>query len=204
MNFMTSVRRVAVFTLLIFAAYSTAAAQSDSIYRLAAGTRITLKLDAEINSQVSGVDDTFVATLARPVIVRETVVLPAGTTIEGRVTAVRPASAGGKGGRLELAFQTLRLGRDIERKIDAELVNKLSARSGGTFSALAIIGGAAAGALIGAVSGSSRGALIGAGVGAAAGSGAVLAKRGDAVGIRKDAEFEIVLKRDVTLPVLDY
>ena len=204
MNFRLSVRRVAVFTLLIFAAYSTAAAQSDSIYRLAAGTRITLKLDAEINSQVSGVDDTFVATLARPVIVRETVVLPAGTTIEGRVTAVRPASAGGKGGRLELAFETLRLGRDIERKIDAELVNKLSARSSGSFNALVMIGGAAAGALIGAVSGSGRGALIGAGVGAAAGSGAVLVKRGEQVGIRKDTEFEIVLKRDVTLPVLDY
>lgn len=204
MNFITSVRRVAVFTLLIFAAYSTAAAQSDSIYRLAAGTRITLKLDAEINSQVSGVNDTFVATLARPVIVRDTVVLPVGTTIEGRVTAVRPASAGGKGGRLELAFETLRLGRDIERKIDAELVNKLSARSSGSFNALVMIGGAAAGALIGAVTSSGRGALIGAGVGAATGSGAVLVKRGEQVGIRKDTEFEIVLKRDVTLPVLDY
>ena len=204
MNFLTSVRRVAVFTLLIFAAFSTAAAQPESIYRLAAGTRITLKLDAEINSQVSGVNDTFIATLARPVIVRDTVVLPAGTTVEGRVTAVRPASAGGKSGRLELAFETLRLGRDIERKIDAELANKLSARTGSTFSALAIIGGAAAGALIGAVSGSGRGALIGAGVGTAAGSGAVLVRRGEQVGIRKDTEFEIVLKRDVTLPVLDY
>ncbi len=204
MNFRSSVRRVAVFTLLIFATITTAAAQSDSIYRLAAGTRITLKLDAEINSQVSSVNDTFLATLAKPLIVRDTVVLPAGTTVEGRVTAVRPASAGGKGGRLELAFQTLKLGRDIERKIEAELVNKLAARSSSTFNTLAIIGGAAAGALIGAVSGSGRGVLIGAGIGAGAGSGAVLVKKGDAVGIRKGDEFDIVLKRDVTLPVLDY
>jgi len=92
MNFLTSVRRVAVFTLLIFAAFSTAAAQPESIYRLAAGTRITLKLDAEINSQVSGVNDTFIATLARPVIVRDTVVLPAGTTVAGLTAVTRPST----------------------------------------------------------------------------------------------------------------
>ena len=204
MNFRSWVQRIAAFTLLIFVSYLTVSAQADSIYRLPAGTRITLKLDAEINSQVSSVNDTFLATIAKPVIVRDVVVVPIGTTVEGRVTGVKAASSGGKGGRLELAFQTLRVGHDIERTIDAELVSKLAARSSDTFRALAIFGGAAAGAVIGAVSGSGRGALIGAGVGAGAGIGAVVVRRGNSVGIRKDQEFEIVLKRDVTLPVLDY
>ena len=117
MNFRSWVQRIAAFTLLIFVSYLTVSAQADSIYRLPAGTRITLKLDAEINSQVSSVNDTFLATIAKPVIVRDVVVMPIGTTVEGRVTGVKAASSGGKGGRLELAFQTLRFGQDIDQAI---------------------------------------------------------------------------------------
>ena len=47
--------------------------QSDSIYRLPAGTRISLEVDAEVNSRVSSVNDTFLATVAKPVVVRDAV-----------------------------------------------------------------------------------------------------------------------------------
>ncbi|MBK6724919.1 MAG: hypothetical protein IPG58_17140 [Acidobacteria bacterium] len=75
--------------------------------------------------------------------------------------------------------------------------------SSNTFSILSILGGAAAGALVGAAS-SPTGALIGAGVGAGAGTGAALLRKGKDVRIRRGEEFEIELRKPVTLTVLDY
>lgn len=204
MNLMSAVQRVAVFTLLIFVSTIAASAQTDSIYRLTAGTRITLKLDAELSSGVAGVNDTFLATVTKPVRIRDTVVLPVGTVIEGRVTTADAAGTGGKSGKLDLAFETVSFGGDIRRTIDGGLVNKLSAKSGGVFSVISILGGAAIGTALGAISGSRSGILIGAGVGAGAGTGVALFRKGKDVRIRKGQEFEIELKKDVTLPVIDY
>ncbi|MEQ1924391.1 MAG: hypothetical protein ABL952_17985, partial [Pyrinomonadaceae bacterium] len=72
-----------------------------------------------------------------------------------------------------------------------------------TFSILSILGGAATGALVGSAN-SPTGALIGAGIGAGAGTGAAMLRKGKDVKIRRGEEFEIELKKDVVLPVLDY
>jgi len=198
------VGKTAILSILIFANFSILSAQSDSIYRLPAGTRIKVKLDAEINSKVSSVNDTFVATVVRPVTVRDVVVLPAGSIIEGRVASVSKAAGGGKGGKLDVVFEWLKLSTETRRNIDGVLINKLSADSSQTFTAISIVSGTAAGAGIGAASRSGIGTLIGAGIGAGIGTGIALLRKGKEVRIRKDEEFEIELKKEVVLPVLDY
>jgi hypothetical protein len=67
-----------------------------------------------------------------------------------------------------------------------------------------IIGGTVIGAVFGAVTKSTNGALIGAGVGAGAGTAVAMLRKGKDVRIRKGEEFEIVLNKEVVLPVLDY
>ncbi|MBK6724918.1 MAG: hypothetical protein IPG58_17135 [Acidobacteria bacterium] len=69
-------------------------AQDDSIYRLPAGTKISLRMDAEINSRVASVNDTFLAYVTKPVKRRDVVVVPQEAVVEGRVTKVSPASGG--------------------------------------------------------------------------------------------------------------
>ena len=205
MNFFAIVtKRSTILLLLIFANFSLTYAQADSIYRLPAGTRITLKLDAEINSRVSSVDDTFTAIVTKPVLVRETVVLPAGSVVEGRVASVSRAAGGGKGGKLDVTFEWLKLSADTRRNIDGVLIKKLSADSSQTFNTLSILAGTVAGVGVGAAARSATGALIGAGVGAGIGTGLALFRKGKEVRIRKDEEFEIELKKEVVLPVLDY
>lgn len=116
MKIFTYVVKASILLLLIFANYSFSAAQTDSIYRIAAGTRISLKLDAEINSRVSIVNDTFTAIVTKPVIVRDSVVLPAGSIVEGRVASVSRAAGGGKGGKLDVVFEWLKLSTECFSK----------------------------------------------------------------------------------------
>ena len=204
MNFSTAVTRSIFAALLIFGNWTILLAQADSVYRLPAGTRISLKMDAEINSRVSTVNDTFIATVAKPVMIRDTVALPAGTVFEGRVSSVAAAAYGGKDGKLDVVFETLRFGNGTSSRILAEPVSGFRSRSSRTATLLSVFGGTLAGALLGAASGSAKGALIGTGVGAGLGTAVAVARKGKETRILKGQEFEIELKKQLVLPVLDY
>lgn len=195
--------KIFAFIFLFFGSFLSLKSQ-DSIYQLEAGTKIRVQMDNEISSDVSSVNDTFTTVIAEPVRVRETVVLPVGTVIEGRVIGVEPASIGGKGGKLSVMFETIRFENGEKRSIEGVLVNELKASRSQKMNVLAVIGGTAIGALIGAASKSGSGALIGAGIGAGAGTTVALVRKGKNVRIKTDEKFEIELKKQVTLPVLDY
>ena len=203
MNRFAIVVKFTVLSLLIFANSTILFGQPDSIYRLPAGTHIRLKLDAEINSKSASVDDTFLAIVSKPISVRDTIVLPAGVVVEGRVSSVVQAAAGGQNGDLVLVFERLNTSND-KRLIDGVMIAPIFAKASRTFSILSILGGLGGGAAVGGVAGSSRGTLIGAGVGAGIGTGLALLRKGKDARLRKGAEVEIELKKGVLLPVLDY
>jgi hypothetical protein len=203
MNICRTTTKIFAFLLLFFASLTAIKAQ-DSIYRLEPGTKIRVQMDNEINSGVSGVNDTFTTKIAEPVKVRETIVLPVGTVIEGRIIQVERASSGGKGGSLSVKFEIIRFENGEKREIEAILANELKAESLQKANILTVIGGTALGALLGAVSKTENGALIGAGIGAGAGTGVAVLRKGKNVRIRTDEKFEIELTKQVTLPVQDY
>lgn len=201
--FYVSTKVFAVF-LLIFACFSFAVSQDDSIYRIKAGTKFRLRMDSEISSKVASTGDTFTATSVNPVSVRGSIMLPAGTVFEARVDKVSTASSAGQNGEMELAFVTIRLDRGQERQIDGVLVNGLKAGSARTFNTISILGGTVIGAVFGTLSKSGSGPVIGAAAGAGAGTGIALLRKGKNVRIKTGEEFEIELKKDVILPVMDY
>jgi len=161
-------------------------------------------MDVELSSRVARKDDTFTSTVVRPVKIGESVILPAGAVVEGLVTGAESAGVGHKNGKLEVTFETLKVVANAPpRRIEGELVNRFGNSSSQTGSILGVLGGTAAGALIGSLGGS-NGALIGAAVGGGVGTGVALLKKGKDVRIKKNEEFEIVLRKDVVLPVMDY
>lgn len=202
MSLSQTVTKIFASSFLLFSLSVLTSAQS--IYELQAGTKIRVQMDNEINSEVSSVNDTFTAVVTEPVIVREAVVLPAGTIIEGRVTKVIRAAVGGEKGELEVRFETMRFANGERRNIEGVLVNQLKAKASSKTGIFSIIGGTAFGAIIGAVSGIDNGALIGAGVGAGLGTSVALLQKGKDVRIKSDEKFEIKLTRNVVLPVEDY
>lgn len=203
MNFLLKQTKVFAFTILFFASFTITGAQ-DSIYRLPAGTKMSLQMETEISSKVSSVNDTFLAKVSKPVIIREQTVLPTGTVIEGRVTKIERAASGGQGGKMEIKFETIKFPGGVKREIEGFLVNELKAESTAATSVLAVVGSTAIGALFGAVSKSDNGTLIGAGIGAGAGTGFAFLRKGKNVRIKTSEEFEIELKKEVVLPVIDY
>jgi len=121
MKHKTPVRRAVLLTLMIFANSTYLTAQRDSTYRLPAGTRIRLKMDVELSSKVASVNDTFIASVVTPVVIGQTVVLPAGETVEGRVTEVEAAAHAGRDGKLNAVFETIKYGTRT-RTIDGVFV----------------------------------------------------------------------------------
>lgn len=202
---MISQTKIFTFLLTLFFVSSIAAQRAESIYTLQIGTKIRAKMDNEISSKVSSVNDTFTVTVSKPVIVRETEILPVGTVIEGRITEVKRASIGGADGNFELKFETLRLPNGAKREIEAGLINFEKPKSSNfSRNLLSIIGGAGIGALLGGISGKENGALLGAGIGAGAGTGAAVLQKGKDARIKSDEEIEIRLNKEVTLPVEDF
>jgi len=159
----TALRRVKILALLIFGASLPAAAQSS--YRLPAGTHLRVKVDVELSSKVASVNDTFLATVSEPVRVNDTVILPEGSVVEGRVTGVSPAGGFGHSGSLKIVFENLKVFGG-SRQID--------------------------GALAGQIPASKPFFLVACFV------------KGREARLKKDEEFEIELKKDVTLPVTAY
>lgn len=194
--------------LLIFAFsgqhYSQDPAPNRRFYGIPAGTEITVKMDNEINSRSSRVDDTFTVTVSEPVEVDGAVVLPTGSVIEGRVTSVRKAAAGRKDGSLGIIFETLILGNDKSRPIEGVIEREDEEPETHAADILTVIGGTAAGTVLGTTLGSKSGTLLGSAVGGGAGIGMVLLKKGSEFRIRADEEFRVRLTRSVELPAIGY
>ena len=196
--------KVFALSTLIFHIFSTASGQSDSIYRLPPGTRITVKMDREINSASASAGDTFAVTVSKPVANRGVVVLPAGAKIEGTVTDVVRAGIGNRRGRIKVRFGTLFLDRGQTRDISAVIKDPKRAGSNAVSNTVIAIGGLSAGALIGTAVKPGAGSLIGAAIGGGAGAAVALLRKGKRSSILEGEEFEIMLREPLVLPALEY
>ena len=165
MNLEKALRRLVFLSFLLFVNLIVCAAQPSSLHRLPAGTKLKLKLDADLSSKVASVNDTFVALVTMPLKSNDSLLLPAGATIEGRVTGVSKAALFGRDGELNLVFENLKVWNST-RRIEGKLIN--ADDKDHRFWLLACL------------------------------------LKGREFKLKKDVEFEIELKRDVILPVLDF
>lgn len=202
MNFWRIATKIFAFFFLFFLNSIFLSAQT--IYELPAGTRIRVRMDNEINSKVSSVNDTFTAVVSEPVKVREAVILPIGVIIDGRITKVKRAAIGKKNGSLSVIFEMLRFENGERREISGILLKEFSIKNSPTKDYLTVLGGAGIGAILGGATKGGSGAGIGAAVGAGAGASAVFLQKGEDVSIKANEEFEIELVKSVTLPVKDF
>lgn len=203
MNYRLLTTKVFASAFLLFS-FAFAAAAQNSVFELPVGSKILVRMENEISSKVSSPGDTFTTVVHENVAVRDTVVLPKGTIIEGRVIAVSPASAGGRGGSIEVLLESIRFAGGERRVIDAIPSNPLRGTSAKKTGLLVALGATIAGAVIGGVSKSGVGAAIGAGAGAGIGAGAAVALKGKDIAIKNDEVFSIRLRKSVTLPAFDY
>jgi hypothetical protein len=137
--------------------------------------QIDVAANDTISSRTAKVGDTFLAHVVEDVRnAQGQVVIPAGATVNGSITAVKPAPNPSTPGTLTVAITSVTVHGNsypIEAAVDSiETVHKGRGVTGGD--AAKVGAGAAAGAILGRViGGNSKGTIIGGIVGAAAGAG---------------------------------
>jgi hypothetical protein len=166
---------------------------------LPAGTILRVRVDRGFGSDISRVEDPVHGTLVRPVVVRGTEALPAGSTVSGYVSsAVRPGRVKGRG-RVSVRFTQLRAsgeGYAIRTRPWAAVAPATKKKD-----ALTIGAPAAGGAIVGGVLGGKKGAGIGALAGGGGGTAVVLATRGKDVRIGRGATIAVRLAAPLTVRV---
>jgi hypothetical protein len=182
-------------------------------YQVRANETFHVRLGQTLNSGKARVGDTFTTTVVDPVYSTNGIELvPAGSIISGRVTAVEKARKDGNPGTLSVVFYNLKLPNNRAAAMSGSLTDlnseNTSSDNEGTASAKKsshrnvkfIGGGAGGGALIGAIAGGGKGAAIGAGIGAGVGFIAKKLKKGDEAKVEQGTEFGVILNRAISLP----
>jgi len=161
------------------------------------GTELKVSLIDGLSSETNSAGDRFLASLAEPVVVAGSTLLPTGTKVRGRVVGVEGSGRVKGLASIHLALTDIMQG------------NKTVAITTDTFTATAdssttrdaeiIAGGAAVGAVIGAIAGGGKGAGIGAVSGGGAGTGVVLATKGKEIHYPSETRLSFILANPVQM-----
>jgi len=166
------------------------------------GTTLAVRLTSEVGSDSSRVEDPVEATLTNAVVVDGTEVLPAGSVVRGRVSAVQPSGKVKGRASLALRFDSVSVaGRDERYPIGARVDLMAPGTKGKDAATIGIP--AAGGAIIGAVIGGGKGAAIGAAIGGGAGAAVVLTTTGPEIRLPRGTALSLPLDRavDVRVPI---
>ena len=188
------------------------------------GTIIPLRMESHLSSRDSQVGDPFTASVIRDVELggpslidnadRE-MIIPAGSRVEGHVTAVDRAERMSRAGTIAVTFDRLVFpggnsipiegtltSLDGESRESFEDIDDDDRVEGGSRKRRAIVfigAGAGVGAAIGAIMEGGKGAAVGAGVGAALGTLGVLLSKGEQAEVSPGKEFGLRVERTFTI-----
>lgn len=154
-----------------------------------ADTALKIELATAVSSGSNRTGDLVLAKLVDDVRVDGAVVLPAGSELRGRVTAVAKSGRVKGRARLAVAFDSIEV-RDRRHELEATTID-VTAGSTRKRDAALIGGGAVAGAVVDGKKGAGIGALLG--------GGAVLVTKGKEVTLAAGTPVELTLKRDLKI-----
>jgi hypothetical protein len=182
-------------------------------YTLPENQTFTLRMADSISSRTARAGDRFKTTVVIPVYASGVEVVPAGSTVEGRITAVTTARSRGRQGSLGVAFDALVLPDGSRRKIEGSLTDTqgedaeidseshVSGRSSEKRQVAYVGGGGIGGAILGGVMGGGKGAAIGAAVGAGAGVAGAMLRKGNEAEVPLGTEITMMTTRPITFTI---
>ncbi|HEY9745098.1 MAG TPA: hypothetical protein V6C99_02645 [Oculatellaceae cyanobacterium] len=181
------------------------------------GTVVSATVNSAISSEYARVGDRFTATLGAPIVGGNSVILPAGSQVEGQVVMARPAGRAGKNGELEVRFTSARLPNGQTVPLSARIktddgtgVIKGGTTAGRVGKAALTTGvgaglGAALGTAMGPLSGGKvgRGAIYGTTLGAGVGALGAAMQKGTPAVLDSSQPIDIVLDQPLTTAPVD-
>ncbi len=165
-----------------------------------ADTLLHVRLENQIASDTSRVEDPVSASFAKPIVIDGVEAVPAGSTLKGVVTQAKPS--GRVKGRAELAFRfdVLAVSGGDQQRVQTRAVG-VEAPSTTKKDALKIGVPAAGGAILGGILGGKKGAAIGGAVGGGAGTAVVLGTPGQEVHLPAGSAVTVKLLEPITVRV---
>jgi hypothetical protein len=139
-----------------------------------AGTRISVRIDSQVNSASAHVGQSFHANLVRDLVVNGKTMAKAGAPAKGKVTYAKSSGRLHDPGEVSIRLTSIQLPNGKTLPVSTSGF-RAKGKSHTKSNVTKIGGGAAAGALIGGLAGGGKGALIGTAVGAGAGTGVAAA-----------------------------
>ncbi len=187
-------------------------APAPPVFTVASGTVIRTRMNRTLSSKTARVGEAFTVTVTEPVYSNNgVVVVPVGSTLQGRVNSVRAAANRGKPGEIDVSFTRVRLPNGSSRAINGsltELNGGTDVDNEGTASgrpmknrkAIFIGGGGVGGVILGAAVGGGKGALIGGLLGAGGGYLGDRMTKGAEAEVKSGTEFGVFLNQAIALP----
>jgi hypothetical protein len=162
-------------------------------YVVPVGTELDVRLQDPLNSGTAKVEQRFEATTAADFLMRNELVIPAGSVVRGFVSSVRAAGHIDRRGSLTLSFDEIRIGNSSYR-LRATVTHALDGKV--REDATRIGAGAVVGAIVGGILGGTKGALLGVLVG---GGGTIAATEGTDVDLPAGTILRIRLDQPVEI-----
>jgi len=158
------------------------------------GQELDVRLGTTLSSKTAKVEQRFEATTVADLTQNGTVLIPAGSTVRGVVSAADPADRIHRAGSLTLSFDEMTVrGRTYDmRAMATNVFESGGIRDEGTTAGI----GAGAGAILGGVLGGLKGAILGAVIGA---GGAIVATEGKDIDLPAGSIIRIRLDSPVSV-----
>jgi hypothetical protein len=161
------------------------------------GTMLAVRLTQTLSSDLNQPGDTFLASLASPIVIGNKVIIPEGAGIKGKIVDARNARRFSRRSALVIEVTQLAYhGKTYELRSNQYSEQGASRNA---YAAAAITGGTGVGAIIGTIVGRGKGAAIGAVVGAAAGTGVQAVTKRAPVQLRAESTLSFRLEAPLTL-----
>lgn len=164
-----------------------------------AGTVITVRMIDSVDSTTSQPGQEFAGSLATPVVVGSSVVIPKNSSASVRLVTANNSGRLEGSAQLALELHSLTVNGSTYHVQSGTYTQNGASR--GRRTGEAVGGGGLLGGLIGAIAGGGKGAAIGAGVGAASGGGIEAASKRGQVKVPSEAKISFTLKAPLIVPV---
>lgn len=163
-----------------------------------AGTSLMVRLGTALDTKTAQDGQGFNGTLARSVVVKNEVAIPAGAAVSGTVVESKSPGRFKGEGLLSITLNAINVGGAPMQIATSTFTQTIKGK--GKRTAVAVGGGTGAGALIGGLAGGGKGAAIGALVGAGAGTAGAAFTGNKEVVIPAETAVTFRLANSITVP----
>jgi len=169
------------------------------VVTIPAGTSIQVQMIDSVDSATNKVGDTFLASLAAPIVVNDEVIIPKNADVQIKLASAKTSGKFTGQSELTVELDSVKFRGQSYPLTSSTFQQVGESRGKDTAKKTAI--GAAIGTAIGAIAGGGKGAAIGAGIGAGSGAAAQVFMKGKQVKVPSETKIDFQLEQpvDVTL-----